>query len=199
MWNVCWKVIHNIIIPWWRIIEVMSKASAKNKELLNPNEIYKAEMTRMLWTTVLFRVSAYATIATLLISGIITIPLLVFGIYGQIKSMVILRNNNARFTDQQKSLAAGFSFYCLASIVLFGVYLLMMFSGSGCLMNCNDGQRSLMNTLLFVWLFLWYNFDCWGVSSADRALRWQRRGQEFESPTLHHFLLALFISDAELV
>ena len=132
----------------------MSKASANNKQSLNPNEIYKAEMTRMLWTTVLFRVSAYATIATMLISGVITIPLLVFGIYGQIKSMLILRNNNARFNDQQKSLAAGFSIYCLASIVLFVVYLGFMFGGSGCLMNCKDGQQSLMNTLLFVWLFL---------------------------------------------
>jgi uncharacterized protein len=26
----------------------------------------------------------------------------------------------------------------------------------------------------------------WGHSSAGRALRWQRKGQEFESPCLHH-------------
>lgn len=28
-------------------------------------------------------------------------------------------------------------------------------------------------------------FFFWGVSSAGRALRWQRRGQGFEPPTLH--------------
>ena len=25
----------------------------------------------------------------------------------------------------------------------------------------------------------------WGISSAGRALRWQRRGQEFDPPILH--------------
>jgi hypothetical protein len=131
----------------------MSDANANNEER-SPNQIYKEEMVRLLWTTVLFRISAYLTIATLMITGILTIPALIFCIYGQAKSMMILRANNEHFNDMQKSLAAGFSLYCLASVIFFGIYVSLMFSGSGCLLNCNDGQRSLMNSLLLVWLFL---------------------------------------------
>ena len=32
-----------------------------------------------------------------------------------------------------------------------------------------------------------YTIVCWGTSSFGRALPWHGRGEEFESPVLHHF------------
>ena len=32
-----------------------------------------------------------------------------------------------------------------------------------------------------------YTNVCWGTSSFGRALPWHGRGEEFESPVLHHF------------
>lgn len=43
-----------------------------------------------------------------------------------------------------------------------------------CRQQCRTGSSPVLDTI------------AWGVSSAGRALRWQRRGQGFEPPTLHH-------------
>lgn len=36
--------------------------------------------------------------------------------------------------------------------------------------------------------FLWYNVVIGVLAQLIRALRWQRRGQEFESPILHQIV-----------
>ena len=37
--------------------------------------------------------------------------------------------------------------------------------------------------------FLWYNVVIGVLAQLIRALRWQRRGQEFESPILHQIVI----------
>lgn len=39
-----------------------------------------------------------------------------------------------------------------------------------------------------VYVFLWYNVVIGVLAQLIRALRWQRRGQEFESPILHQIV-----------
>ena len=43
------------------------------------------------------------------------------------------------------------------------------------------------NILWFI--FLWYNRVIGVLAQLIRALRWQRRGQEFESPILHQIVI----------
>ena len=55
----------------------------------------------------------------------------------------------------------------------------------------NNGRilSSLFLDLLFHGLrFLWYNVLIGVLAQLIRALRWQRRGQEFESPILHQIV-----------
>lgn len=108
---------------------------------------------RMIGGSLVVRGAAFATLATMFILGIITIPIMVAGIAAVIFEIQDYYNNMDSMKSSQRTIMNIGIIWAVISLLALVVAVIMLQSNTLCLLNCKDGYM-IRDVVLFVLLFL---------------------------------------------
>lgn len=109
---------------------------------------------QMIGGSLVVRGAAFATLATMFILGIITIPIMVAGIAAVIFGIKDYCNNIDSMKSSQRTIMNIGIIWAVISLLALVVAVIMLQSNTFCLLSCKDDEYMIRNAVLFVLLFL---------------------------------------------
>jgi len=115
---------------------------------------FKKCFGQMIGGSLVVRGAAFATLATMFILGIITIPIMVAGIAAVIFGIKDYYNNIDSMKSSQRTIMSIGIIWVVISLLALVVAVIMLQSNTFCLLSCKDDEYMIRNAVLFVLLFL---------------------------------------------